>query len=122
SLQCEGDPAPDCFPHPARLKRVVLIDTADLDADGVARRIGHVDLMNIEDPDGLARLETAAARDMTGLYSLPFVTIEDVMRMDDDHILVAVDNNLPFSSGRRLDRAMDNEFVLLNVAEMLAAE
>ncbi|MEO0680870.1 MAG: esterase-like activity of phytase family protein [Pseudomonadota bacterium] len=122
SLQCEGDPAPDCFPRPARLKRVVLIDTADLDADGVARRIGHVDLMNIEDPDGLARLETAAARDMTGLYTLPFVTIEDVMRMDDDHILVAVDNNLPFSSGRRLDRAMDNEFVLLNVAEMLAAE
>jgi len=122
SLECEGGPAPDCFPHPARLKRVVLIDTADVDEDGFARRIGHVDLMNIQDPDGLARLETAAARDLTGLYTLPFFTIEDVMRVDAEHILVAVDNNLPFSSGRQLDEAMHNEFVLLNAAELLAAE
>lgn len=122
SLKCEGEAAPDCFPHPAMVKRVVLIDTADRDADGTVRRIGHIDLMNIQDPDGRARLETAAARDMTGLYTLPFFTIEDVMRVDETHILVAVDNNLPFSSGRQLDQAMNNEFVLLNVAEMLAAE
>lgn len=122
SLKCEGEARPDCFPAPAMIKRIVLIDTADRAEDGTVRRIGHVDLMNIRDPDGLARLETAAARDLTGIYTLPFFTIEDVMKVDETHILVAVDNNLPFSSGRQLDQAMHNEFVLLNVAEMLAAK
>jgi hypothetical protein len=34
---------------------------------------------------------------------------------------VGVDNNLPFSTGRRLDAAMDNEFVLLRAPELLSA-
>ncbi|WP_420393544.1 esterase-like activity of phytase family protein [Acuticoccus sp.] len=121
SLACEGEPRPDCFPNPARLKRVVLVDTADVSADGVMRRIGHIDLMAIEDPEGKARLETAADRDLTGTFTLPFFTIEDVMRADDTHIVVATDNNLPFSSGRQLDEAMANEFVLLAVPELLSA-
>ena len=77
--------------------------------------------MNIADPNGLARLETAANRDLSGLFTMPFFTIEDVMLYDESHILVATDNNLPFSSGRQLDAAMDNEFVLLSVPELLAA-
>jgi hypothetical protein len=121
SLACDGPARPDCFPLPARVKHVVLIDTADIDADGFARRIGRIDLMDIADPEGLARLETVAARDLTGRFTMPFFTIEDVMRWDDAHILVATDNNLPFSSGRRLDAAMDNEFVLLRVPGLLAA-
>ena len=43
------------------------------------------------------------------------------MAVDETHILVAVDNNLPFSSGRRLDRAADNELILLEVPELLDA-
>ena len=121
SLKCAGDPQPDCFPAPALLKRVVLIDTGAVDAEGFVKRLGHVDLMDIADPNGLARLETAAARDLTGKFTVPFFTVEDVMRFDDTRILVAVDNNLPFSSGRRLDAAMDNEFILLSVPELLSA-
>jgi hypothetical protein len=121
SLRCEGDPRPDCFPAPAMLKRVVLIDTADLDAAGFARRIGYIDLMDIADPDGLAKLDTDAARDLTGRFTFPFFTIESVKRVDDTHIAVAMDNNLPFSSGRRLDRAADNEMILLAVPELLGA-
>jgi hypothetical protein len=122
SLACTGDPAPDCFPEPAVLKRVVLIDTADLDAEGFARRIGHIDLMDIADPEGRNRMETAAARDLTGKMTFPFFTIENVMRVDDTHILVANDNNLPFSVGRKPDAAAANEFILLQVPELLAAE
>ena len=121
SLACNGDARPDCFPNPARIKRVVLIDTADIGADGFARRIGHIDLMAMADPDGVARLETAAARDLAGTYTFPFFTIENVVRWDAEHILVAVDNNLPFSSGRQLDQAAHSEFVLLHVPELLAA-
>jgi hypothetical protein len=122
SLKCAADPAPDCFPAPALLKRIVLIDTATLDADGFVRRIGHIDLMDIADPDGKARVETVAKRDLAGKFTFPFFTIEDVMKVDDTHIMVAVDNNLPYSSGRALDRAADNEIILLSVPEFLAAK
>jgi hypothetical protein len=122
SLKCAGDPKPDCFPAPAMLKRVVLIDTATVDADGFVRRIGHIDLMDIADPDGKNRAKTAAARDLTGKMTFPFFTIEDVMMADETHIIVANDNNLPYSSGRALDAAADNEFILLSVPEFLAAK
>jgi hypothetical protein len=121
SLKCAGDPKPDCFPAPAMVKRIVLIDTATVDANGFVRRIGHIDLMDIADPEGKNRLPTAAARDLTGKMTFPFFTIEDVMMVDDSHIIVANDNNLPYSSGRALDKAADNEFILLSVPEFLAA-
>ncbi|MBS3979329.1 MAG: esterase-like activity of phytase family protein [Rhodobacteraceae bacterium] len=120
ALKCAGDPAPDCFPLPAMLKRIVLIDTAQIDAEGFVKRLGYVDLMNIADPDGKARLKTAGGQ--AGTFTLPFFTIENVMKVDDTHIMVAVDNNLPYSSGRALDKAADNEFVLLSVPELLAAK
>jgi len=120
SLKCAGDPKPDCFPLPAMVKHVVLIDTASVDADGFVRRIGQIDLMNIADPDNRARITTDGGE--AGRFSLPFFTIEDVMRVDDTHIMVAVDNNLPFSSGRKLNAAADNEIVLLRVPEFLAAK
>ena len=120
SLKCAGDPQADCFPNPAMVKHVVLIDTADVDAEGYVRRIGQIDLMNIADPEGKARIETDGGE--AGRFSLPFFTIEDVMRVDETHIMVAVDNTLPFSSGRKLDAAADNEVVLLSVPELLAAQ
>ena len=122
SLKCAGVPMPDYFPAPAVVKRVVLIDTATVDANGFVRRIGSIDLMNIADPNKVVRLETAAKRNLTGKFNFPFFTIEDIMMVDDSHIMVAVDNNLPFSSGRALDNAADGEFILLSVPDLLAAK
>lgn len=122
SLKCEGDAKPDCFPAPAMVKHVVLIDTAQVDADGFVKRLGYVDLMDIADPQGLNRLETVAKRDLKGKFTFPFFTIEDVVRVDDTHIMISNDNNLPYSSGRKLDAAADNEFALLEVADFLAAK
>lgn len=121
SLACQGEANAECFPHPARHKRVVLIDTADRDDAGRVTRLGHIDLMDIADPDGLGRLETRADRDLDGTFTFPFFTIENVVRVDDRHLLVANDNNLPGSTGRQLDAAADNEFILLEAAEFLKA-
>ena len=41
--------------------------------------------------------------------------------VDATTIMVGNDNNLPFSAGRFLHRADDNEFILLRVPELLAA-
>lgn len=108
-----------CYPQPARVKKVVLIDTAQVDAEGHVRRIGHIDLLDIADPEGLALPGTEGA---DGRFAFPFFTIENVARMDDSHIIVANDNNLPFSGGRTIGRAADNEFILLSVPELLSAE
>lgn len=126
----EGDPslacakgaadASTCYPLPAQVKKIVLVDTAQVDDDGFIRRLAHIDLMDIADPDGKAILETDAKRDLTGKFSFPFFTIEDVMLYDDTHILVANDNNLPFSAGRKIGQAANNEFMLLEVGELLA--
>ena len=50
------------------------------------------------------------------------MTIENVDRVDAQHIIVANDNNLPFSSGRTLSQQDNNEFIVLNVKEMLRDE
>ena len=53
---------------------------------------------------------------------MPFVTIENVDRVDDTHIVVGNDNNLPFSSSRDPNKADDNELVLLEVEGLLKAK
>ncbi|MDF3855274.1 MULTISPECIES: esterase-like activity of phytase family protein [Paracoccus] len=108
-----------CYPLPARLKRVVLVDTASPDAEGYLRRIGHVDLLDIADPEGRALPDHKPEQ---GNFTFPFFTIEDVARVDENHIMLANDNNLPFSGGRRIGTAADNEFILLSVPELLAAQ
>jgi hypothetical protein len=110
-------PKPDCFATPAKLKRIYKIEMTDETVGKAARKIGYIDLLNIADPDGKNRQGGAA-----GVYGMPFVTIENVDRVDETHIIVGNDNNLPFSAGRVIDKTDDNEFVLLDVAEFLKAE
>ena len=122
SLECKTDDKSACYPIPAKVKNIVLVDTASIDEDGSIRRIGTINLLDIADPEGKARLVTQADRDLTGKFTFPFFTIEDVMLVDDRHIMVANDNNLPFSGGREIGKAANNEFILLEVADFLAAK
>lgn len=114
---CGGQPQADCFNVPAKLKHIVLIDMSRADAAGFVKRIGYVDLMDIRDPDGKARLGGSG-----GTFTFPFVTIEDVDVVDGEHIIVGNDNNLPFSSGRAIGANDHNELILLRVPEMLSAK
>lgn len=110
-----------CYPMSAKVKRITLVDTARIDAEGYIRRIGHVDLMNIDDPDGKAIAKITGKGAAANKFTFPFFTIENVMRVDANHILVANDNNLPFSGGREIGKAANNEFILLDVGQFLAA-
>jgi len=49
------------------------------------------------------------------------VTIESVIRDGEEHIIVGNDNNLPFSAGRQLGVADNNEMIRLHVPALLAA-
>lgn len=122
SLACAEGQTEGCFDRPAEVKRITLIDTGQIDDDGFVARLKQIDLMDIADPEGLNRMETSADRDLTGIFTFPFVTIESVIRDGDAHIIVGNDNNLPFSIGRKLGAADVNETIRLHVPELLAAQ
>jgi hypothetical protein len=113
----EGAPKPDCFNVPAKFKRIYKVDLGQADADGFVKKVGYIDLMDIDDPQKLAR---QGGKD--GKLTLPFFTIENVDVVDADRIIVGNDNNLPFSSGRALGKADDNELILLKVTDLLKAK
>ena len=113
---CNGPARPDCQNVPARFKRVYKVSLKDADADGFVKKIGHIDLLDIRDPQQLAR---RGGKD--GKFSFPFVTIEDVDVVDGEHIIVANDNNLPYSAARQPNLQDDNEFILLHAPELLKA-
>jgi hypothetical protein len=108
---------PDCFAVGSKVKRIYKIEMTGENAGKAVRKIGYIDLLKIADPDNKKRQGGGE-----GFYDMPFVTIENVDRVDDTHIIVGNDNNLPFSAGRALDKADDNEFVLLEVGEFLNAK
>ncbi|MFS8044909.1 esterase-like activity of phytase family protein [Rhizobium sp. BR 314] len=110
-------PKPDCFEAPAELKRVYKIEFSDANVGKSVRKIGYIDLMRIEDPDHKRRQGGGE-----GFYDMPFITIENVDRVDATHIIIGNDNNLPFSAGRAVNKADDNEFSLLEVGDFLNAK
>jgi len=110
-------PEANCFAVPAKVKRIYKIEFNDANVGKAARKIGYIDLMKIADPDKKARQGSE-----NGIYTMPFVTIENVDRVDASHIIVGNDNNLPFPAGRALDKADDNEFVILDVKDLLDAK
>ncbi len=101
--------------EPALFKRVYLIDLEAMDDDGVVTKLGYIDLLAIADPEGVGRVGS-----IDGVFSFPFVTIENVDLVDERQIIVANDNNYPFSMGRAPGVADDNELILLAVDELLA--
>jgi len=117
-----GQTAPACFPNPARFKRVYLIDLGEVAEDRTVRKIGYVDLLDVRDPHRLSRQNGDADPALGARFKFPFVTVESVAAVDGERIVVANDNNLPFSAGRFLTRADDNEFILLRVPELLRAK
>jgi hypothetical protein len=73
--------------------------------------------MALRDPNNLARKPLTR-----GVFTFPFITIENVDVVDARHIIVGNDNNLPFSSRREPNQADDIEFILLEVESLLKAK
>jgi hypothetical protein len=113
----DGTRAETCFHDLAKFKRIVKIEMTDANVGAAVRKIGYVDLMKIRDANEKARKPLN-----NGVLTFPFFTIENVDVVDDRHIIVGNDNNLPFSSSRDPNKADDNELVLLEVEALLKAK
>ncbi len=94
------------------------------DSNGYVAKEQVADLLNIQDPNDLngdGKLNIQDPNDLNGdgkkTFDFPFVTIEDVLVVDKNTILVANDNNYPFSTGRPgndpQNPVIDNNEILL---------
>ncbi|MBD1917834.1 MULTISPECIES: glycerophosphodiester phosphodiesterase family protein [Cyanophyceae] len=77
----------------AEFKKIFKVDLSQLNSEGFVKKEELVDLLNISDPNDLNG-------DGSTTFDFPFQTIEGVLVLDEDTILVANDNNYPFSVGR----------------------
>ncbi|MBW4672454.1 MAG: esterase-like activity of phytase family protein [Cyanomargarita calcarea GSE-NOS-MK-12-04C] len=95
----------------AKLKKIFKVDLSKKDKDGFVAKEEVADLLNIQDPNDLNK-------DGSTKFNFPFQTIEDVVVLDESTILVANDNNYPFSIGR--PPAIDNnEMIVLGLEKPL---
>lgn len=94
----------------AKFKKIFKIDLSQ-QQDGYVKKQEVVDLLNINDPKDLNG-------DGSTKFQFPFITIEDVLVVDQNTILVANDNNYPGGGGR--SEAPDpNEMLLLKLDQPL---
>lgn len=95
----------------AQFKKIFKIDISKIDANGYVEKQELVDLLKIADPYDLNG-------DGKTVFDFPFVTIENVLVIDPLTILVANDNNYPFSLGRGPD-IDNNEIILVRLRQPL---
>jgi hypothetical protein len=118
-IAIERDSAGDGVAAP-RFKKVFLLETKGAGADGYVRKQLLVDLMAVPDP--------AALGGDGDFFRFPFNTIESVHPVDASTLIVADDNNYPFSNGRSRSKTNertgplvpdDNEFILVRLGTPL---
>ncbi len=76
-------------------KKLFLIDIEGIGNGGPVTKTELVDLMNIGDPHDLNG-------DGSTTFTLPYVTIENVLVLNPHTVMVANDNNFPYGGGRLL--------------------
>lgn len=98
----------------AQFKKIYKVDFSEQDTNGYVAKTEIADLLNVQDPNDLNQ-------DGSTTFKFPFQTIEDVLVLDKTTLLVANDNNYPFSIGR--PPAIDNnEILVLGLDQPLALD
>lgn len=82
-------------PATVPFKKVYLVDFEHVPSGGTVRKLELVNLMNVADPHDLNG-------DGSTVFTFPYVTIEDVLVLDERTLLVVNDNNYPYGGGRAL--------------------
>lgn len=93
-------------------KKIFMIDISNVASGELLEKAELVDLMNIADPDDLNG-------DGKTIFTFPYVTIEDLLILDAETLLVINDNNFPYGGGREL--ASDNiELLKIGLAKPIS--
>ncbi len=83
-----------------------------------------LDLLNMEDNRGVSSQSLPGDVGIGETFAFPFVTIESVLKFNDDEIGILNDNNYPFSVGRHVGAGLpdDTEFIRVKLNTSLGKE
>lgn len=90
-------------------KKVLLIDISRF--AGTLPTSPLVDLLRVANPDLVGGPRAPGTIGLGDPFGFPFLTIESVLVKDRRTLVIANDNNFPFSSGRRPGAPDDNEII-----------
>ncbi len=96
----------------ARVKRLVV---TDLSAGPQLPRRTALDLLRIPDPRGVSSPPRPGEYGVGPLFSFPMQSVETVLPLHGDKVLVANDNNFPGNDGRILGKADDTELIVITI-------
>jgi hypothetical protein len=102
----------------ARIRRIYGVDLRKVGPDGVLTKSLALDPMNIADPAGISLPGRPSDIGLGNPFSFPYVTIEDVLPLDAERLLVVNDNNFPFSTGRNPGIPDDNDFIVVRTGSL----
>jgi hypothetical protein len=99
----------------ARQKKVYLVDLRRVDADGFLQKRLVLDLLAIPDPEGVSLPARPGEFGVGDPFSFPLQSVESLEVLGGERLLIANDNNYPFSDGRWIarDRPDDTELIVV---------
>jgi hypothetical protein len=99
----------------ARQKKVYLIDLRRTDAEGFLEKRLVLDLLSIRDPNGISLPPRPGEFGVGDPFSFPLQSVESLEVLGGERLLIANDNNYPFSDGRWIarDRPDDTELIVV---------
>jgi hypothetical protein len=99
----------------ARQKKVYLVDLRRVGADGYLEKRLVVDLLRIRDPEGISLPPRPGEFGVGDPFASPLQSVESLEVLGGERLLIASDNNYPFSDGRwsARDRPDDTELIVV---------
>ena len=99
----------------ARQKKVYAVDLRRTDASGALQKRLVLDLLRIPDPSGVSLPARAGEYGVGRMFSFPLQSVESLEVLGRERLLIANDNNYPFSDGRWIarDRPDDTELIVV---------
>jgi hypothetical protein len=96
-------------------KKVYLVDLRRVGADGYLEKRLVVDLLRIRDTNGISLPARPGEFGVGDPFSFPLQSVESLEVLGGERLLIANDNNYPFSDGRwsARDRPDDTELIVL---------
>jgi hypothetical protein len=100
----------------ARQKKIYLIDLRRVGADGFLQKRLVLDLLDIPDPEGISLPPRPGEFGVGDPFSFPLQSVESLEVLAGERLLIASDNNYPFSDGRWIarDRPDDTELIVVH--------
>lgn len=101
----------------AKFKKLYVVDFRAVDEDGFLVKREVADLLHI-DPAGVPLGAKPGDVGLGAEFAFPFQTIEDVLPLGGDRLLVIDDNNFPFSNGRNPAKPDPTEAIVIEVPSL----